>query len=112
MADEVKISVGPDANLQALMVAKDLTRRTQILTELQAQQLRLWPLAILNAKSSQAGIDFEKKVVKFKLKGFEGERPPDLGERIANLRKCVQFLLGSEYRIQVRDGKERLDTPG
>lgn len=111
MADEVKINVGPDANLQALMVAKDLTRRTKIITELQAQQLRLWPLAILNARSSDCSLDFDKKVVKFKIKGFEGQRPADLGERIGNLRKCVQFLLGAEYRIQVRDGKERLDTP-
>lgn len=114
MSDEVKttgIEVGPDKNLEAIMVAKDLTRRTGILTEIQIVQLRMWPLAILNAESSECSFDYEKRILKFKISGFDGERPTDLAERLVNLRRCIKFLLGPEYKIQVRLGKERLDTP-
>ncbi len=113
MADGVKntisVPVGPSDIVQKLMVARDLTRRSGIMVELQVQQLRLWPLAVLGAKSSECDFDFDTKRVYFKINGFEGGEPPaDLTQRLNNLRECVQFLLGPEYVIQVKNDRKIL----
>ncbi len=103
------IEVGPDDMLKNIMVSKDMTRRTGILNELQAHQLRLWPIAILDAKECESIFDFDKKKIIFKIASFyENNQPDNISERIDNLDKSVKFLLGDNYSIAVKYGKRTL----
>lgn len=99
--DEVEVVQGEAFDQQVLRLA-DLTRRFGALHEFQVQQIKMWTLALLNAKSDiEYQPDIRKLFVtmKAKLKG-----PLTLLPILtADFATCVQWLLGKDVRVAIKD---------
>lgn len=99
--DEVEVVQGEALDQQVLRLA-DLTKRFGALHEFQVQQIKMWTLALLNAKSDiEYQPDIRKLFVTMKTKTKSAlDLLPILS---ADFATCVQWLLGKDVRVAIKD---------
>lgn len=88
---------------------RDLTRKGNCLHELQATQLRAWPLALFDLEKCRAEVSFDKHEISFRAK-FKTKPPKDAQKRFTGLAESVHDLLGEEWTIRLFDGRKCLFT--
>lgn len=91
-----------DINEQ-LMVLKGLTRTTGCLHEAQITQMKLWPVFLFPKIKYEIRIDQEKKSIEYHLT-FASKAPKSLQEKLAELDRSLQWLLGLEWQLKVSVG--------
>lgn len=107
-----KIEVGTTKAQDTLAHLKDLTHTTGLLHELQALQLKMWPLVFIGGKSSVCEFNFEHKLVTFDIVKVP-KRLAKLNERLEYLVKATHMLLGEEYTVVINfDGVHKHTTDG
>jgi hypothetical protein len=93
---------------QQLLLLKDFTKKTGVIHEAQAMQLRLWPFTIdPTIDSAEAEVDFETKKVTYQW--VDSDKPegwkPDARykRRLEALDKSIkEILLGHAWKMEVQ----------
>jgi hypothetical protein len=89
----------------------DLTRMTGSLTNVQIQQLKMWPKVILGADAAEVEFDPENYIVtadvsnldyKSMMEGSKDDPVTLYNIRMAKFDACVKYLLGDDYGVVVK----------
>lgn len=104
---EHKIQTGPPKDWETLYRLRDLTRRIGALHEIQINNLKMWPIVILNAREADCSFDYENKLLTYDIKSLDGPRPSEFKQRLKILEASVKQLLGDEYEVVIKFNKAR-----
>lgn len=87
---------------EQLLGLRDLSRKFKCLHELQVLQLKNWPFAIdPKIDKSTSTVDLEGKKVVYRWTGPKLVKDKNYDYRLSELARCVKFLLGGEFTLQV-----------
>lgn len=103
---------------EELVKLRELTRMTGLLTNLQIQQLKMWPQIVLAANDAEIEFDPELRLVAVSISNLDyasmQERAPTedivtvFNRRMNKFNQCVKFLLGDEYSVVIEMKGRRL----
>lgn len=87
---------------EKLFMLADLTRRFGCLHEIQATNLKMWPLGYLGVKDSECEYHHATRHLYFTVGDPDGAVPQDIQFRLQFLEKSCKYLLGDDVSIAVR----------
>ena len=94
---------------------KALTLSTGAIHEVQAHQLRMWPLLIPGINSAEAKVDVDAHSVKFVCEGVKFRKTKKTRKTLSSIRDWVHILLWDDTHVVIEvNGKEvfRSDVDG
>jgi hypothetical protein len=95
-----------------LMMMRDITKRTGALHDAQNFQLRAWgAIAVPKASSFEVKVRMDQKTVTYGFLGKAGMGKTVKTDRLAALRRSVEWLLGPDWTVEVVVNARPLAVP-